>query len=161
MAITFCECLSCSMEVKHPRFSFRVRLQGDVNCRDSDHAVPSTVCFWYPQQLRPTIFNINDQKNKNPQKLSDSSRWHFWTKVYALILVQISGWYFLLQKPHTWGRYGLPGAETEAARALVPSAGNSFFWHCCSHGERSQPSLFGNWHLCQRACSTSFTCYWC
>lgn len=35
------------------------------------------------------------------------------------------------------------------------------FWHCCSHGEWSQPSLFGSWHLHQRACSTSFTCSWC
>lgn len=105
MTITFCECLSCSMEVKHPGFSFRVRLQGDINCRDSDHAVPSTVCFWYPQQLSPTAFNTSDQKKS--QKLSSSSGWHFWTKVYQLqynILVQISGSFFLCQKPHTWGQ---------------------------------------------------------
>lgn len=44
----------------------------------------------------------HNNNNNKPQKLSDSSGRHFWTKVCALILVQISGSFFLSQKPHTW-----------------------------------------------------------
>lgn len=133
-----------------------VRLQGDINCRDSDHAVPSTVCSWYPQQLRPTTFNTKLPNLKKKKKWL--VRMAFLSKGLCTYFSRNLRFIFAVpQAAHLRAGRGCR-EQTEAARVLVPSAGSIFFWHRCSHGEQSQPSLFGNWHLWQRACSSSFTC---
>lgn len=156
MAIKFCECLSYSMEVKHPRFSFsqaagRYQLQGQRSCSAINCLllVPTAAETYYFQH------QITKFKKKKKKWLV---RMAFLSKGLCTYFSRNLRFIFAVpQAAHLRAGRGCR-EQTEAARVLVPSAGSIFFWHRCLHGEQSQPSLFGNWHLWQRACSSSFTC---
>lgn len=136
MAIKFCECLSYSMEVKHPRFSFsqaagRYQLQGQRSCSAINCLllVPTAAETYYFQH----------QITKLKKKKEWLVRWPFWAKVYALILVEISGSFLLYHKQHTWGQVGAAESRLKLLEFLCHLLGASSFDIAAHMGSRASP----------------------